>query len=92
MFMLFLRNTIVNTLIMMVVNALLGIAIPIFLAWWAVKKHKANLPAILFGAAVFLVFALVLESLVHQIVLKGPRGATIQGNALGEQGDQTSQS
>ena len=69
-------------MIVMVVNAILGFAIPIFLAWWAVKKHKANLPAILFGAAVFLVFALVLESLVHQIVLKGPRGATIQGNVL----------
>ena len=67
---------------MMVVNAILGIAIPVFLSWWAVKKHKANLPAILFGAAVFLVFALVLESTVHQIVLKGPRGAAIQGNVL----------
>ena len=69
-------------LIMMLVNAVLGIAIPVFLAWWAVKKHKANLPAILFGAAVFLVFALVLESTVHQIVLKGARGAAIQGNIL----------
>ena len=67
---------------MMAVNALLGIAIPVFLCWWAVKKDKANLPPILFGAAVFLVFALVLESIVHQIVLKGPGGATIQGNTL----------
>ena len=69
-------------LIMMIVSAVLGIAIPVLLAWWAVKKHKANLPAILFGAAVFLVFALVLESMVHQIVLKGARGAAIQGNIL----------
>jgi uncharacterized membrane protein YhfC len=67
-------------LIMMIVNALLGIAIPVFLAWWAVKKNKANFPPILFGAAVFLVFALVLESMVHQFVLKGARGAAIQGN------------
>ena len=71
-----------GNLIMMAVNALLGIAIPLFLCWWAVKKDKANLPPILFGAAVFLVFALVLESTVHQIVLKGPSGATIQGNTL----------
>ena len=69
-------------LIMMVVSALLGIAIPVFLAWWAVKKNKANLPPILFGAAVFLVFALVLESMVHQVVLQGDRGAAIQGNIL----------
>ena len=67
---------------MMIVGALLGIAIPVFLAWWAVKKNKANLPPILFGAAVFLVFALVLESTVHQIVLQGERGALIQGNVL----------
>ena len=67
---------------MMVVNALLGIAVPVFLCWWAVKKHKASLAAILIGAAVFLVFALVLESMVHQIVLKGARGEAIQGNIL----------
>ena len=67
---------------MMLVNVLLGIAIPLFLGWWAVKKHNANIATILIGAAVFIVFALVLESLVHQIVLKGPRGAAIQGNVL----------
>ena len=71
-----------GNLIMMVVSALLGIAIPVFLAWWAVKKNKANLPPILFGAAVFLVFALVLESTVHRLVLTGERGALIQGNIV----------
>ena len=71
-----------GNLIMMVVNVLLGIAIPLFLCWWAVKKHGANIAPILIGAGVFVVFALVLESLVHQIVLKGPRGAAIQGNVL----------
>ena len=65
---------------MMIVNVLLGIAVPLFLCWWAVKKHKANIATILIGAGVFVVFALVLESLVHQIVLKGPRGAAIPGN------------
>ena len=71
-----------GNLILMIVNALLGIAVPVFLCWWAVKKHKANLSTILFGAAVFIVFALVLESTVHQIVLKGERGAAIRGNIL----------
>jgi len=71
-----------GNLIMMVLNALLGIAIPVFLAWWAVKKHHANLSAILIGAGVFVLFALVLESIVHQVVLKGPHGAAIQGNVL----------
>ena len=67
---------------MMVVNALLGVAVPVFLCWCAVKKHHANLSTILIGAGVFVVFALVLESMVHQIVLKGERGAAIQGNIL----------
>jgi uncharacterized membrane protein YhfC len=71
-----------GSLVMMIVNALLGIAIPVFLCWWAVKKHNAKLSTILIGAAVFIVFALVLESMVHQIVLRGERGAAIQGNIL----------
>ena len=72
----------VSSIVMMAVNALLGIAIPIFRAWWAVKKHQASLSTILMGAGVFVVFALVLESIVHQVVLKGPNGATILGNTL----------
>lgn len=71
-----------GSIIVMVVNALLGFAIPVFLAWWAVKKHNAKLSTILIGAATFFVFALVLESLVHRVVLLGDRGAAIQGNVL----------
>ena len=72
----------VSSIVVMIVNALLGIAIPIFLAWWAVKKHQAKLSTILIGAGTFVVFALVLESIVHQVVLKGPSGAVIQGKTL----------
>ena len=71
-----------GSIIMFLVNAVLGIAIPVFLAWWAVKKHNANLSTILIGAGTFLVFALMLESLVHRLVLSGPRGDAIQGNIL----------
>ena len=71
-----------GAMIVMAVNVLLGIAIPVFLAWWAVKKHNAQLSTILIGAATFFVFALVLESLVHRLVLSGDRGAAIQGNVL----------
>ncbi|MBO6028108.1 MAG: YhfC family intramembrane metalloprotease [Bacteroidales bacterium] len=72
----------VSSIIVMVVNALLGFAIPIFLVWWAVKKHHAYLSTILIGAGVFVVFALVLESIVHQVVLKGPSGEAILGKTL----------
>ena len=71
-----------GSMIVMAVNAILGFAIPIFLAWWAVKKHNAKLSTILIGAATFIVFALVLESLVHKLVLAGDRGAAIQGKVL----------
>ena len=60
----------------MAVEALLGFAIPVCLARWLIKKYKVRLSTILIGAATFVVFALVLEALVHQIVLKGPYGAT----------------
>ena len=70
----------VSSIITMAVCALLGIAVPIALAWWLVKRHGARLSTIFIGAGVFLVFALVLESLVHQLVLKGPHGPAILGN------------
>ena len=71
-----------SSLVMIVINLILGFAIPIYLAWWIVKKHNARLSTVLIGAATFIVFALVLESIVHQIVLKGPHGAAIQNNTL----------
>lgn len=65
---------------MLALCALVGIAAPVALAWWLVKKHHARLSTILVGAGVFFVFALLLEPIVHQMVLKGPHGAAITGN------------
>ena len=59
---------------------LMGIAIPVCLAVYLVRKHHARLSAILIGAGTFIVFALVLESIVHQLILKGPHGEAIMGN------------
>ena len=67
-------------MITMAFCALVGIAAPIVLAWWLVKEFKVPPLTILVGAGVFIVFALVLESLVHQVVLKGPHGPAILGN------------
>ena len=72
----------ISSIIMMALNALIGIAVPVILAWWIIKKRKASWQAVLTGAGVFIVFALILESLVHQIVLKGPSGQVILGNTL----------
>ena len=70
------------SVVIMFVNAVIGIVVPVLLAWWLVRKHHAKWSTILIGAATFFVFALILESIVHQIVLRGPAGATIQGNTL----------
>lgn len=64
----------------MAVGALVGIFAPVALVWWLVKKYNVNLSTVLIGAGFFVVFALVLESLVHQLVLKGPSESAITGN------------
>ena len=70
----------VSSLAMMAVCALVGIVAPVALAWWLVKKRHARLGTILVGAGVFFVFALLLEPVLHQVVLKGPYGTAITGN------------
>ena len=67
----------VSSLILMAVNALLGIAVPVFLTIYLVRKHHARPATILIGAGTFILFALVLESIMHQLVLKGPHGTDI---------------
>ena len=71
-----------GTLVFMILDLILGFAVPVCLAWWMIQKYKVRLSTILIGAATFIVFALVLESLVHRIVLSGERGALIQGKTL----------
>ena len=72
----------VSSLVMMAVNALLGFAVPVCLSVYLVRKHHARLSTILIGAGTFIVFALILESIMHQLVLKGPHGASILNNTL----------
>ena len=69
-------------MILMVVNALLGIGVPVALTWYLVRKHHVRLSTVLIGAGTFIVFALVLETILHQLVLKGPHGEAIMGNTL----------
>ena len=64
----------------MAVAALLGMAVPVVLAWWLARKYRVRWQTILIGAGTFIVFALLLEPILHQVVLKGPHGATIMGN------------
>lgn len=66
----------------MAFDALLGIAIPVCLSVYMIRKHHARLSTILIGAGTFILFALVLETILHQLVLKGPYGASIMENTL----------
>lgn len=71
-----------SSIILMSVNALFGIAIPVCLSLYLVRKHHAQWSSILTGAGTFVLFALILESIMHQLVLKGPHGDAIMGNSL----------
>ena len=64
----------------MAVAALLGFAVPVALAWWLVRKYQIRWQTILIGAGTFIVFALVLEPILHQVVLKGPHGTQLMAN------------
>ena len=69
-----------SSLITISICAILGIAAPFLLSLWLVKKYSVRVRTILIGAGVFVVFALILETIMHQIVLKGPMGPSITGN------------
>lgn len=70
----------VSSLITIAICAIFGIAVPILLSWWMVKMYNVKVRTILIGAGVFVLFALVLETILHQVVLKGSIGPTITGN------------
>ena len=64
----------------MAVAALVGIAVPVALAWWLVRKYQIRWQTVLIGAGTFIVFALLLEPILHQVVLKGPYGTQLMAN------------
>ena len=53
----------------MIFSLILSIGLPIALLILVKNKLKANLTSFVIGSAVFIVFALVLESLMHSVVL-----------------------
>ena len=65
----------------MAVSAVVSILIPLVLLLVFRKRSGADIAPFFVGCGVFLLFALVLESLVHQAVLgASPAGPVIQGN------------
>ena len=65
----------------MAIAGLISFCIPVALFFWFRKKKHADVLPFFIGMAVMFVFALILESLVHQLVLNVlPVGKTILGN------------
>lgn len=68
------------TIVVCTVSCILAFAIPIaLLLYLRIKKHADILPFFI-GCAVMLVFALILESIVHNIVLNSASGQKIRDN------------
>ncbi len=68
------------SIVFMVIIALAGIAIPVVLLLVFRKKYKANIMAFILGCAVFIVFAMIIEAMLHRLILPSPIGLKIQGN------------
>ncbi len=64
----------------MVFSLIIAIGLPITLCVVAKKRLGGKLSAVFTGAAVFAVFVLGLESVMHRLVLSTPLGTTISGN------------
>ncbi|MFA6689731.1 MAG: YhfC family intramembrane metalloprotease [Sphaerochaetaceae bacterium] len=70
----------VSSIIMMYVVVVFSFALPVVAVVFIRKKWKADFLPLWVGAVVFVLFAMVLERLVHSIVLGSSAGATITGN------------
>ena len=68
------------SIIFMAVSALIGIAIPVVLFLIFRKKYKADILPFFIGCAIFILFALILESIIHSLVLASEAGRAITNN------------
>lgn len=69
------------SVILIGVNCLAGIAIPLGMVLF-IKKRKMKLAPFFVGCGTFVVFAMILESIFHKIVLGSPLGGSINNSAV----------
>lgn len=72
-------NVSAASMIGMAVSLIVSVGLPIALCIIVCKKTKARISSFFIGAATFVLFAMILESLMHQVVL-GATGNAISGN------------
>ena len=68
------------SIVFMARSLCLAFLVPIALMIWLRVKKKANFPPFFIGMAVMLVFALIVERLIHQVVFLTSFGKAIQAN------------
>jgi len=68
------------TIVFMAISCVAGFVIPVALLLYFHRKKNADILPFFVGCGVMLVFALILESAVHQIVLGSAVGERIQNN------------
>ena len=68
------------SIVMIIVNMILGVMIPVVIMVSFKKKYKVCIKSFLVGCVTMLLFAMVLEQLVHSVVLGSEIGTVIQGN------------
>ena len=66
------------SIVLIITNMLLGIIIPVGLVVFFRKRYQASVKSFFVGCAVMLLFALVLEQIVHMVVLGSAAGVAIQ--------------
>jgi uncharacterized membrane protein YhfC len=62
-------NVSVVSIICMFISFILAVLLPLAIIIYFKVKNRLNLKAVLFGALLFVVFALILESIMHSLVL-----------------------
>ncbi len=70
------------SIVFMIISGILAVAMPVGLLLWYRYKRHADIAPFVVGCIVMLVFALLLESLVHNVVLTSPVGRTIQDSVI----------
>lgn len=69
----------VTSMVCMGISGLVAVALAVgLLAWF--RRQGGRMSTFFIGCAVFVVFALILERIGHQLILYGPAGGVIQGN------------
>lgn len=69
-----------TSIIMIIIDLIIAVLIPVILAIVIKRKYHTSMKVFFIGCAVWFVFAMILEQLMHAAILLSPAGKTIQGN------------